>query len=62
MEKIREGMVESERPHRTNRIKCSAEKNEERERSEEQQEQGTRDEHADWRASKMTLAGIPWEP
>ena len=54
--------MESDRSHRTNRIKCSAEKNEERERSEEQQEQGTRDEHADWRASKMTLAGIPWEP
>jgi len=34
----------------------------ERERSEEQQAQGTRDEHAGWRASKMTLAGIPWEP
>lgn len=63
MEKIREGMVESERPHRTNKIKLQLrETRGERERSEEQQAQGTRDEHAGWRASKMTLAGIPWEP
>ena len=34
VEKIREGMVESERPHRTNKIKPSAERNKGREREE----------------------------